>query len=123
MRWLFVALALAACGKAPPPTGAAARDALVGAWKKGGLTPSAFTPATTKVGKDCQSGTVDKLDVLICTFPTEDAAKQAEDAGLQWVGDTTGASQAKGALLIAVADRHKADPSGRTINKLFELAP
>jgi hypothetical protein len=32
-------------------------------------------------------------------------------------------SQAKGAALIAAADRRKSDPSGRTINKLSKLAP
>jgi hypothetical protein len=84
---------------------------------------SAFTPATSKVGKDCASGTVDKVEVLVCTFGSVDEAKQAADAGLEWVGDTTGASRAKGAVVIAAADRHKADPSGRTINQLFKLAP
>jgi hypothetical protein len=61
--------------------------------------------------------------MLICTFPTPTAAKAAEDAGLQWVGDATGMAQAHGVLLIAAADRQKADPNGRTINQLMKLAP
>ncbi len=96
---------------------------MIALWKKGGLEVSAFTAATSPVGKDCATGTVAKVDVLICNFPTADAAKQASDAGLQWIGDTTGSSQARGTLVIATADRHKADPSGRTINQLFKLVP
>jgi hypothetical protein len=123
--WLVVAVCLAAgCGKGDGGgTGAGGPTALYDAWKKGGLAPSAFTKATTPVGKDCQSGTVNNVDVLVCTFASPDEATKAQDAGLQWVGDTTGAAQTKGPLLIAAADRRKADPSGRTINQIFKLAP
>lgn len=97
------------------------RDDLIGTWKKAGLEPSAFTPATTEIGKDCASGTVDKLDVFVCTFASDREAKAAEDNGLAWVGDATGVSRARGTMLIVVADRHKADPHGRTINQLVPL--
>ncbi len=118
-RALVVLFVLAACGKGGGPS---SRDALLESWKKAGLETSAFTDAKTTVGKDCASGTVNKIDVLVCSFATADEAKAAQDAGLQWVGDTTGASQAKGLFLIAAADRRKADPSGKTINQLFKLA-
>jgi hypothetical protein len=113
-------LAVAACGK-DKPKGATSRDGVVAAWKKGGLEPSELKPAKTNVGKDCASGTVSKLDVLVCTFPNEADAKAAEDAGLAWVGDTTGVSKAQGEMLIVVADRKKADVSGKTITQLIEL--
>jgi hypothetical protein len=64
---------------------------------------------------------VNKVDVLLCTFASEKEAKEAEEKGLQWVGDTTGASQAQGEMLIVAADRKKADPSGKTINQLLTL--
>jgi hypothetical protein len=112
--------AVAACGK-DKPAGATSRDGVVAAWKKGGLSPSELKPAKTDVGKDCASGTVNKLDVLVCTFPTAQDAKAAEDAGLQWIGDTTGVSKAQGEMLIVVADRKKADPNGKTITQLIEL--
>ncbi len=105
------------------PVGGGARDAVIDAWKKGGLDASAFAPAQTNVGKDCASGTVNKIEVLVCAFDTPDAAKAAQESGLQWVGDTTGMSRAKGSLVIAVADRHKADPNGKTINQIFKLVP
>ncbi len=123
MRVLVLALVVAACGKGDnAPTGPGARDAVIDAWKKGGLDASAFSAAQSAVGKDCASGTVGKVEVLVCSYPTPGEAKAAQDAGLQWVGDTTGASQARGTLVIAVADRHKADPSGKTINQIFKLA-
>jgi hypothetical protein len=120
MRAVLVLVLVAACGKGGGPD---SRDALVDAWKKGGLDASAFTAAQSPVGKDCASGTVSKIEVLVCTFDTPDQAKAAQDAGLQWVGDTTGSSRAKGRFLIAVADRHKADPNGKTINQIFKLVP
>jgi len=119
MRVVLVIALVAACGKGDGPS---SRDALIDAWKKGGLEPSAFTTAQSPVGKDCATGTVGKVDVLVCTFATADEAKAAQDAGLQWVGDTTGASQAKGVFVIAVADRRKADPNGKAINQIFKLA-
>lgn len=123
--WLVMAVLVAACNKEGAKEGskegaekANPRDGVIAAWKKAGLEPSAFTPATTPVGKDCTSGTVNKLDVLVCVFASEQEAKAAEDGGLGWVGDATGASRARGSVLIAVADRRKVDPSGRTINQL-----
>lgn len=119
---VLAAAALGACGNSAP-TGDAARDALVAAWKKGGLDVSAFTKAKTDVGKDCTTGTVGKVDVLVCAYGTEADAKTAADPGLAWVGDTTGASRAKGTLVIAVADRKSADPHGTTIEQIYKLAP
>jgi hypothetical protein len=115
---LLIALLVAACHKTKGPS---SRDGVIAAWKKGGLDPSAFTTAPSDVGKDCASGTVNKLDVLVCTFPTAADAKAAEDAGLKWIGDTTGASRAQGEELIVVADRKKADPNGKTINQIVTL--
>ncbi|HVK88865.1 MAG TPA: hypothetical protein VM513_32320 [Kofleriaceae bacterium] len=110
-------VALVACGDS---AAGGSREAIIARWKEKGLTPSAMTAAKVDVGKDCQSGTVDKLDVLLCVYPTDAEAKAAEDAGLAWVGDTTGMAQAKGSVLIVVADRKKSDPSGRTINQMMK---
>jgi hypothetical protein len=122
--WLVLAALVVACTVACTKEGAdkpSSRDGVIAAWKKAGLEPSAFTPATTPVGKDCASGTVNKLDVLVCVFGTEQEAKAAEDPGFAWIGDATGTSRAQGSTLIVVADRRKADPSGRTINQLVTL--
>jgi hypothetical protein len=127
MRTLVLVLALASCSKDDgtgrgAATGELSRDRVVEAWKKGGLVPTPLTAAKTSVGSDCQTGTVNSVDVLVCQFATPDEAKAAEAKGLDWVGDTTGMSQASGKLVVAAADRRKADPTGKTINQLMKLS-
>ena len=121
--WCGLLVGAIACDKGGGASGANSRDGVVAAWKKGGLSPSPLTAATVAVGKDCQTGTVGAIDVLLCVFPTAEEAKAAEPAGLTWVADTTGSVQSSGSVLIAIADRRKSDPSGRTINQLMKLAP
>jgi hypothetical protein len=116
---LLIALALAACSK--DKGGATSQDGVAAAWKKGGLEASPFTAAKVDVGPDCSSSTVNKLDVLVCTFKSEKEAKEAEDKGLKWVGDNTGAAKAQGSVLIVVADRKKVDPNGKVINQVVTL--
>src|SRR5262245_10846849 len=117
--WLLIAVAVVACSK--DKGGVTSRDGVVQAWKKGGLEASALTSAKVDVGSDCATGTVNKLDVLVCTFKSAKDAKDAEDKGLEWVGDNTGASKAQGELLIVVADRKKVDPQGKVINQVITL--
>ncbi len=117
-------LSLVACGKGDGDKGAGgARDAVINAWKAEKLTISALTPATVTFAKDCQSGTVEGVDLLLCNFASPAEAKAAEDQGLTWVGGATGTSQARGAALVVLADHKKTDPSGRTMNRLMKLAP
>ncbi len=125
MRKIVLVLSLVACSKAgdPDKAGGGARDAVIDAWKSAKLTPSAMTPASVAFAKDCQSGTVENVDVLLCSFTSPADAKAAEDQGLGWVGSATGSSQAHGAVLVVIADRRKTDPSGRMINQLMKLAP
>jgi hypothetical protein len=118
-RYLVLFALVVGCGKSGPAA-PSSREALMAAWKQAGLNPAGFVVTNSPVGKDCQLGTVNKVAVMVCSFTTPDEAKAAEPAGLQWVGDTTGAAQAHGALLIAVADRAKADPSGKTINQILK---
>lgn len=124
VRWILLIAVAIGCskdeGKPAQPT-ASSREAVIEAWKKGGLSPSAFTAATVAFGKDCQSGTVNGIDVTLCEYASEDEARAAEEPGLAWVGETTGISRAAGKVLIAAADRRKADPSGKTINQLTKL--
>lgn len=98
-----------------------ARRSVVDAWKKAGLTAS--ITGSAGFGKDCSTGTIDKLEVVICEYGSADEAKQAEKPGLEWVGGTTGAAWASGSLVIAVADRKKTDPHGKTINQLMKTTP
>jgi hypothetical protein len=121
---ILAALAGSGCGKSDP---AKAKDgaaeaggvpaALLAAWQKANLQVSAFTvDKSGAVGAACHSGTVNGLDVLVCTFPTDGEAKAAEAKGLEWVGSATGTALVAGKRVLAVVDRRSADPSGRTIN-------
>jgi hypothetical protein len=113
-------------GSAAPAAAAAAgggRDAVLDAWKADKLAPSGLTPVAVPVGKDCQTGTVEGIEVLLCNFGSPADAKAAEDQGLAWIGQVTGSSQAHGSTLVVLADRRKADPNGKTINRLMKLAP
>ena len=119
MRAALLLVIVAACGKAGPAE-PSSRDALVAGWKQAGLTLSELKATQSPIGKDCQLGAVNNVDVMVCSFATPDDAKAAQNAALHWVGDTTGAAQAHGTLVIAVADRKKADPSGKTINQILK---
>ncbi len=133
MRIWIALVVVAACGKSDDKGNSpmakiagsvgSGRDRIVDAWKDAKLTPSALTPAEVAFGKDCQSGTVEGLDVLLCDYASPAEAKAAEDQGLTWVGSATGSSQAHASTLVVIADRRKTDPSGRTINRLMKLAP
>lgn len=107
-------------GKGAAPSGV---DGVLEAWKKAGLTVSAFDAADGAKygGGECKSGTVSGVDAVLCVFATPDLAKAAEAKGLAAVGDTTGSSLAEGKLLLVVADRRKADPQGKTINQATKL--
>ena len=127
MQRLVLMLAIASCSKDDgtgrgEATGELTRDRVIAAWKKGGLEPTPFTAATTTVGKDCQSGTVNSVDVLVCQFATPDEAKAAEPKGYTWVGEATGTAVVTGKVLVVASDRRKSDPSGRTIDKLMKLS-
>lgn len=96
-------------------------DAVVAAWKKGGLSPSAMAPIKA-FGKTCQGGSVKDVDVVICEHGGQSTT--AEKAGLDWVGEApSGSAWTSGAVVIAAADRKKADKDGKTINQLMKLAP
>lgn len=122
LGYILAALALAACSKAADKP-ATPGDTVLAAWKAEKLVPAALAPAQVGFAKDCRSGTIENLDVLLCNFATPAEAKAAEAQGNTWIGSATGAAQAHGAALVVLADRKKADPSGRTINKLMKLAP
>lgn len=116
-----LALALAACGKdAKSNPGAPGDDPMIAAWKKAGLEVSAFTDADGKKyqAQSCRAGTVAGVDVVLCRYDTGEDAKAAESVGLAAVGDATGASLAHGSRLLVVADRRKADPTGRSIDAI-----
>jgi hypothetical protein len=126
-RTLVVAalLLLAACSKEEKqsPAASGGAPAVVDAWKKAGLTVGTMdtVDGAKYGGGECKAGQVSGVDTVLCTYPTAEAAKTAEAAGLEAVGEATGSAIAQGKVLLVVADRRKADPEGRTINQMTKL--
>ena len=116
----IAALFVAACEKSTAPSG---RSEIVAAWKSNGLKVGDLNKSDGKgVGsEDCQAGSVEGLEVTLCSFATAKDAVLAEDKGLALVGDNTGASIAQGPVLLVVADRGKSDPEGKTLDKLTKV--
>ncbi len=118
MRRLLLVALLAACGKGE---GGAVAD-LVGGWQQAGLEPTPFQPVDGKaLGGACRAGKVKGIDATVCEFDDADKAKRAEPAGLAQVGDATGASLAQGRLLLVLADRGRADPTGKNIKEIAKV--
>ncbi len=115
---LALALALAACGDDRAP--ATSADGVFATLTSAGLAPESVTDldGATLGGGACKRGTVAKLEVTACTHPDAAAATKAQPRGLAAVGETTGVALARGPVLLVVADRAAADPSGKTIDKI-----
>ena len=92
-------------------------------WKTAGLSPGGFAPVDGQAlgNGQCQSGAVNGLDVTVCAYPTPEAATAARGSGLAAVGSATGAAVVEGKRMLVVADRKKADASGRSIDKLIKV--
>jgi hypothetical protein len=115
----IIAAASSSSGASPGSPAADGAAAVIAAWKADGLAVSAFAPrAEATLGGDCQAGKVGGVDVTLCRYPDPGKASAAVDAGFDAVGATTGTALAQGPMLLVVADRHHADPEGRTIDKL-----
>jgi len=67
---------------------------------------------------ECGKRVIDGVVAILCELPSEEAAKNARAAGLEVVGDATGAALVSGKHLLVVVDRDGKDPAGRTINAL-----
>ncbi len=116
-------LLLAGCeeqgASAPAASSPQPEDNIVAAWQEAGLETTEFKPMAGAgiAAGTCFAGQVAKLDTVLCRYADPAAAKAAKPAGLTYIGETTGLSEAKGVHLLVIADRNKDDPAGKTINK------
>ena len=110
----------AAAGGGPPP---ASFDDLENGWKAAGLTPGGFAAVDGQsLGNgQCKAGAVNGLDVTVCEYAGPELAESAKPLGLAAVGGSTGATVVAGKRLLVVADHKKADPSGRSIDKIIKV--
>ncbi len=124
MRWIILlATALLACACSKSGASKVERSSLdeaAVALAKKGLAPDkldevrlASVPART-----CRAGAVHDLDLILCELDEGVEPKKAEEAGLKVVGETTGTALASGRVLLILADRRGADPSGKRMNEI-----
>jgi serine/threonine protein kinase len=92
-------------------------------WKNAGLSPGGFAPIDGQsLGNgQCSAGAVNGLDVTVCGYASPELASASRGAGLAQVGSATGAAVIAGQRMLVVADRKKADASGRSIDKLIKV--
>ena len=107
-------------GASSSSASAKAEAPFVAAWKAAGFESSEFQPMAGAgiAGGTCVAGQVNKLEAVLCRYQDEAAAKGAEAAGFTYIGETTGTALSKGSHLLVIADRNKADPSGKTLDKV-----
>jgi hypothetical protein len=103
-------------------SGTPSTDDVVDAWKSAGLNPGSFVaidPMAYRAGY-CSQGTLGGIDALICEYADDDSLDRAKKTIQDmWnkEGIHTGVEVRTKRTLIAVADRQKADPNGKTIAK------
>jgi hypothetical protein len=130
---LIAALALcltAACSKGDggspatkvAETPASGTDELFTRWSAMGLDPSqlAKVDGAAYKSQDCQGGKVEGVDVVVCRYADETAAKAAAKAALASIEGDTGAASSNGTLMVVATASGAVDKEGRTIDKLFK---
>jgi hypothetical protein len=123
-RALLVALAALAFGCSKKPTEGGVRmkqvnDAFVSAGFKldsfHAVDPGRFS------AQKCAGGTLDGVEAVVCEFGSPQAVALGKKAGEDWVAQAaTGAVLANGNTLLAIADRARSDPNGKTIHKVTQ---
>jgi len=129
-RWLrrgllglaLLALAVGCGDDESSGTGASVKEVLT-AWSEAGFDIEALKPLEEHgFGKaTCRQGPIDGVETTLCLYENEGAASVERSAGLAKVGEATGAALVRGRMMLVVADRDKADPDGKTINKLTRI--
>lgn len=123
---LAAAVGGAGCKRRPHVNGTVATETVTKAWTADGFD----TTSVVNVEADgwsagaCYQGAVSGLDVLICEFESDEAlglGEQKISSGWDDESVPTGAlvrTTQPSRTLLAVADRSKSDPNGRTMARL-----
>jgi hypothetical protein len=123
-------LLAAGCGKKGPNdrphvSGTPHTDDVVNAWKSAGLSTEGFTsidPAALSAA-NCSQGRLAGIDALVCEYSDDaslDRATKSIQAEWNKVGIQTGVALRSKHTLMAIADRSRIDPNGRTISKAVD---
>lgn len=65
----------------------------------------------------CVGGLVDSVDAVVCELGSAEAAQRAKKGGEAWVATAvTGVALVNGSTMLALADRTRTDPLGKSIH-------
>ena len=115
-KGLLLALLLAGSG-----CGKSGIAQAIGSFKDGGHAVSEFadTDASALNAKKCQTGTIDRLTVLLCEYESAESAAMGTSAAETWGANTgTVVVLHRKSTLFAVSDGSHADPDGKIIAAL-----
>ena len=119
--WLLAACVIAGCsGKSDGKLRlAGARSALEKADVKADAWKAA--DATKLAAQKCEQAQVEGVDAIVCEYGSAEAVTLGKKAGDDWVGQAvTGIVLVNGNTVLAIADRNRTDPNGKTIHKLSQ---
>ena len=93
-------------------------------FKDGGRTVSEFsdTDPGPLHAKKCQTGTIDRVDALLCEYGSPELVSKGQEAAEGWFGETgTALVLRRELVLLALSDRSHADPNGKQISAIAKL--
>lgn len=111
---------------APPPShvpGALRTDDVLNAWRNAGLAPEGFAPLvpTPNGAGYCEHGTVGGVDTVVCEYVSNEAVatgiKLTKEGWARVDAHTAVILQAR-RTTMAVVDRERREPSGKTISQM-----
>ena len=117
---LLALVAAAGCSK-KPTEGGVRLEQVSESFNSAGLKADNFTPTdpTRFNATKCVAGRVEDIDTVVCEYGSMDALALGKKAGEQWAsGANTAAVLGNGRTVLAVADRERVDPNGKTIHKI-----
>ncbi len=116
-------LGLAAGCHKKPTEGGVRLEQVSEAFAAAGLKVADFQPADPVRfnAQKCLAGIVEKLETVVCEYGSPEAVALGKKAGEQWAGGaTTAAVLGNGRTILAIADRDRVDPNGKTIHKITQ---
>ena len=114
---MVVSPCLSGCGKK-------GISAEIQAFKDAGRSVSEFVDmdAGSMQAKRCPQGTIDKMAVLLCEYPSRDAASGGVRSASLWAGESgTWLALQRDKIVFAVADRAEVDENGKTVSALTKV--
>ena len=107
------------CKKAAP--GGVHLDEVRAAFADSGWKTDSFQPIDPQQfsAQKCVTGKIEQIDAVLCEYGSTEAVRQGKRGAEAWVATAvTGAALDNGRTVLALADRARTDPNGKTIHRI-----